>query len=409
MTYKNPALYIYENSAWRQLGSGFSINNPEVFSTLGLAENVAVNSGMFPSGTFTPADNLQSRISVELGRFRTWAGGSHSLYLGEFGIPNNKGGDQASWNALLPIIYKRAQADNFSLLSYWATGHRWGTGYNLSPYNTSTTPGTSWSGTAIESVVDEVFDYNYSHGINYAGMEFGTDDATAANAPAESDFEYHANKGYSVFRYPLGEPIWTSQWLWDPATSSLRSGDLSHVELVLNRAQATGVQIVLDVLHPGGGAKYATIDGNTLATTAGYDEYIDYITALLNHTFNDNNAVSTSLKNHPAIYAIDICNEPANVTWQQWETISQGIIDYIRDSVGLNWNGLVMVPLGGYSGVQDLTFRHTGGPWITDSANNFMYEGHYYPEVSHVGNFDTTYASDVSASGSFSGQGSFTY
>jgi len=38
-----------------------------------------------------------------------------------------------------------------------------------------------------------------------------------------------------------------------------------------------------------------------------------------------------------------------------------------------------------------------------------MYEGHYYPEVSHVGNFDTTYASDVSASGSFSGQGSFTY
>ena len=365
------------------------------------------------TATFTAADNFQSRVSVELARFRTWAGSTNKLFLGECGIPNDIAGEQTDWNNIIALVAKRCAADNISF-TYWASGHEWGTTYELSPYQSSTAnPGGVWSNTGSGIAVTSALDYLKNHvtftGYNYAGNEFGTSESASTAAPSEADFTFHVNKGHSYLRYPIGEPSWTTAWLWTPATNTFVADRLTHVEYVMNRAQATGVKIILDLLHPGGGAKYATIDGSSITNTAAYDEYILYLTALLNHTFNDNNGVSRSLKNHPALYAVDIVNEPQTVAVATWETRSQSILNVLRDAGGINYQGIVMIPLGNYSGIQDLTFNHAGGPWITDSANNFMYEGHYYPEAGHDGAFTSTYAAEVTAASAFAGQGSFDY
>lgn len=188
------------------------------------------------TATFTPADDFQSRVSVELGRFRTWAGSGPKLFLGECGIPNDIPAEQSNWNNIIDLIAKRCAADNISF-TYWATGHEWDTTYELSPYESSGgNPGGSWVETGSGSAVTSALNYLKNHvtftGWNYAGNEFGTTEASSAAAPAESDFTYHVNKGHTYFRYPLGEPSWTTQWLWNPSTNTLRSDELTHVEYV---------------------------------------------------------------------------------------------------------------------------------------------------------------------------------
>lgn len=362
----------------------------------------------------TPADDFQSRVLVELGRFRDWASASDKLYLGEFGIPNDKGADQSSWNDILDIMVQKCICDNISW-TFWASGHEWDTSYNLSPYESSGgNPGGSWastpSGSTLDSSISEASGKVDFVGVNYAGHEFGETEQDPSAAPSASDFTFHKNKGIQVFRYPLGEPSWTTNWLWVPSTNSFRDSDIQHVENVLNRAQTAGIGIILDMLHPGGGAKYATIDGTAISNASAYAEYLLYADALLNHTFNDANGVSTTLKEHPALFAVDPVNEPQTLGSggsNSWLTISQDIVDDFRDSMGINYQGTLMIALPHYSGVQDINSNAPSGPWITDPADDFYYEGHYYPEANHTGTFSGSYASEVTAASSFTGQGSF--
>lgn len=363
-------------------------------------ENDTIAAVKNNTATYTPSDDLQSRVAVELGRLRT-SFPNADLWLGECGIPNDAGGDQADWNELMNLVARKCAADNISF-TYWATGHEWDDSYNLSPEESpGGNPNGTWNGTPIATSVREALDYLNGHaqfvGWCYAGMEFGTGEADSTAAPSVSDFTYHRDiiKATPIFRYALGEPSWTTEWLWDDVNHSLRSDDLAHVEFVMNRAQAAGVKIILDVLHPGSGSKYATILQNgtryTLNDANGIAEYKLYIDALLTHTFNDNNSNSTRMVDHPALYAVDIANEPNGVTWQQWETRSQEIVNHIRDNAqAIDSDVLLMVALGGFSGIQDLTFRHTSGDWITDPANNYVITGHLYLESSHIGNYTDT-------------------
>lgn len=384
---------------------------------IAITETVSVErtGGTSLNISVTPIDNFQSRILVELGRFRTWAGPTARLWLGEFGIPNNKGGtEQPNWNRVLEIIVDKCICDNIAF-SYWATGHSWGS-YNLEPYTgATTTPGTTWSNNAIsttfDSVVTRATPYIPFVGVNYAGHEFGISEQAPTSAPAQSDFAFLLGRGTKVIRYPLGEPIWTNEWVYIPETNSWRGTNIQHIENVLNRAALENVQIILDILHPGGGSKYATIGGAAISNATNYNYYIAYATKLLNHSFTDHLGNTILLKNHAALYGIDIANEPQTLgagSGNQWLSISQTIVNDFRNASKINYQGTLFVGLPHYSGVQDILNNAPSGPWITDPSNNFWYSGHYYPEVDHTGTFSASYQNGIDGSGSFSGQGTFT-
>lgn len=364
--------------------------------------------------SFSTSDDLQSRVAVELGRFRDWAGEDEKLWLGEFGIPNDKGGSQQEdWNDILTLMVDKCICDNIAF-SYWATGHAWGT-YNLEPYTgVSTSPGTDWEDNAISETFDAALAKADGHvpfvGVNYAGHEFGESEQDPNAAPDVEDFEFMLERGNKVLRYPLGEPSWTSNWLYIPATDAWRDSDIQHVERVLNRAADAGVKIILDILHPGGGAKYATIGGAHIGNATNYGYYVAYAKKLLNHSFDDHNSNTVLLKNHSALYGIDMVNEPQTLgsgSGNSWLGISQDLVDDFRDEDKINYQGTLFVALPHYSGIQDVESNCPDGPWITDSEDNYYYAGHLYPETSHVGTFTGSYSDNVTSSSSFSGQGGF--
>lgn len=323
--------------------------------------------------------------------------------VGEYGIPTNVDGgapngfgasEQADFNAAGQKGAEYIQARGGYLYG-WATGHEW-TPYFLNPYTVNNSTGALTvhnNASAYEAVYDSKI------GLNYAGNEFYVDTSNNpptfgsglnASAPSSAVFTSLYARGLRTIRYPVGQPASGGQWVWDSGTSSLRTNFVGHIENVLNRAQAVGMTVLLDILHPGGGANYAKISGNNIAGTSsttgpGFSEYMNYFGAMVNHSFNDNNGSPTTIGTHPALVAIDPVNEPqyGNTTnIATWQYCLQQIFTQARASGGINYQGKLVAPAGNYSGAQEAP---TNNPSITDPASNMMKEWHFYWDCSNCG------------------------
>lgn len=291
-------------------------------------------------------------------------------------------------------------ADNLNITS-WATGHGWGTGYNLSVYEKS----GSW----VKEDIADTFEHYHNRnglvtGINYAGPEFAHGAGGFSNLnpgdftwayPTQADLAYHASRGIDVIRLPI-------RWerLQPAFYAALRESEKNAITATLDAAAATGLKIMLDIhnyalIHydDGNGIQNLTLIHGTNQATAYYDFLEKCVDAFGAHS---------------AWHSIDIMNEPANVPRAAWETTSQQALTALRNH---GYNGLIMIPLGFYSGAQDLPGSHSGGPWISDPQSNFWYEAHYYPENSHVGTFNGSYANEVATAQSqgYSAGGSGTF
>ena len=267
----------------------------------------------------------------------------------------------------------------------WATGYGWSWGYidngdrhEYNPYTaTSQSPGSSW----LTNNQADTFE-KYPNYINWATNEFSDTDSSSAKAPTQADFAFHINRGTKRFRYVVGQKD-SQNWLWDNVGQVVRSDKLLHMEYVLNRCYNAGGDIILSILHPANNTAFAQIEGNNIAGTAstvgaGYNDYIAYCDALLNSDITDMNGITIKFKNHPALYAVDICNEPqyGNTTnAATWNYCAQEIINDYRDGAGINYQGLLYVPSGGYSHLYN--FVSDVGTF-TDSANNFQLTAHFY-------------------------------
>lgn len=84
-------------------------------------------------------------------------------------------------------------------------------------------------------------------------------------------------------------------------------------------------------------------------------------------------------------------NSSAGVTpAQQWEQWSQDVVDALRSAGDAT---LVSVPGYQWASARFWLDNHPA-PWITDSASNVVYEGHFYPDDDSSGQFNDTYATE---------------
>jgi len=332
-------------------------------------------------------------------------------------------GDCAKWNALDELVYKQAACYGVDIAP-WATGEGWGwselpgcnqCGYGLNPYEMDSN-GDIQNDTCISIPMK---DYHCNMAgisfINLAGHEFSQNNQLPQNAPSASTLQQLTQNGRCItaIRYPLGEPAGggvagDTTWLYDCNTNAVDPALIGHVSNLLNNAQTAGIQVVLDVLHPGqGDKKYATICGQnvTVPNSPGEAHYKNYILSLMNHTFTDINGNTVQVKNHPALLGVDIVNEPheapggntadpVHTTVQAWETFVAMIMPWYRNTVGLTADKVLYVSPARWGNAHGLADSNAaGGHNCFDFAGvsndpNFFYAGHYYPDRNNAGLYD---------------------
>jgi hypothetical protein len=323
--------------------------------------------------TITPTSSMESMALQHASNFRTWLGGGRQGFIGEFGVPNDRpAAEQNQWNAMQDKMLHKLNADKIGW-TFWATGHLWGAGYNVSYYENNGNPGGPWvvedSASTMETHYQDPVPFT---GGNYAGHEF----FNGSTAPTQSDWQFHYNRGMRHARYAIGPAF-----IYPTAGGPLDPGNLTHIVDMLDRAHAVGIKVILDVLHPGNGGQYAQMFGVSLTNPVAVANYQDYITKL--HA-----AIGTK----PALWGYDIANEPATVTPAQWEGISQTLYTWYRTTLG--WSGNLAVPIGSFSGAHSVASFHPNGPWIQTNGYdaNLYYTAHYYPNrIGQFGSYDGTF------------------
>jgi len=329
------------------------------------------------------------------------------LLIGEFGFPhsseanpNNEFGpaEQALFNnASRKAVEYWAAKETGSRKHYftgWSTAHEGFQNYFLNPY--SITNGETATPTVVANNTATSYEavYSPSVGLNYAGNEFYVDAANSpptfgsglnGREPSQETLIDLAGRGLSLIRYPIGQPGSGGDWLWDG--TALRPNFLGHVESLMNRCQNAGIKVVLDILHPGNGNNYATMEGVKISDTnsavgPGFNEYINYATALMTHSFPDAAGNATQLQNHPALEMCDPVNEPqygVTIDHASWAFAMQEIITALR---GNGVNCKLVAVASHFSGLQDFPNNFD---LYTDPANNLVYGFHFYYDCNNCG------------------------
>jgi hypothetical protein len=349
-------------------------------------------------------DAVVRRNLSELQEFTAWLDRENARgYVGEVGWSNGlqrNAADAGKWNAVAEEWYQRADDANL-WVTVWGVDERqrWG-GFWLSAY-TSAGDGAvrPISKPQAQASVLEAHPTTegYKRGVNVSGAE-GISEGFSNRRPgvygqdywyaSQETFGYLAGRGIEVVRLPF-------RWerIQPSLGGSLDPTELSRLKDCVRRAESAGLGVVLDVHNGGGYRLHDPAVGGGVERKIGSD-YVDPsdLTDLWSRLSAEFGAAG-------GVVAYDLMNEPNNMPprasggtpARAWELASQAAVDAIR----ANGDGkLIMVPGYQYSGVWAWTANHPDR-WITDSANNHMYEAHQYFDGERSGYYRYPYSVEV--------------
>jgi len=331
-------------------------------------------------------DPLQEARIAELRDFIAWLDEQGADgYIGELGWSR----EDDDWNAMGDYWYR--VADDAGLwTSLWAAGSRWGDSYRLTVYDAQ--PSTEGLNTAYSpATVLELPGRVGRHGVNLAGLEFGTqrDDFSSAQPgilgqdyfeePAAS-FSFLAERGIDLVRLPF-----TWERLQPTLGGPLDADYAATIERMLDAAADNDIDVVLDLHNY---AAFTSPDGRlslgteSLPASALSDVWL---------------RIAERWGAHPAVIAYGLMNEPHSLPGDsardaaaRWEAISQQTVIELREAGDTT---LIMVAGYDYSSVPRWRQNHPSG-WIDDPADNFRYEGHHYWDNTGEGAYTLPYADE---------------
>jgi len=336
-------------------------------------------------------DPLQDARIAELRDFIEWLD-EHGAegYIGEFGWSRL----DDDWNLLGDYWYR--VADDAGLwTSMWAAGSRWGDSYRLTVYDAQPSTG-GLNTTYAPADILELPGRSSRHGVNLAGLEFGTqrEEFSAAqpgilgqdyfDEPAES-FAFLAERGVDLVRLPFA---W--ERLQPTPGGALNPEYSASIEGMLDAAADNGIDVVLDLHNYGA---YVSAEGRVLLGTE----------ALPASALSDVWVrIAERWGGHPAVIAYGLMNEPHSLPGEStreaamtWEAISQQTVIDLREAGDTT---LLMVAGYDYSSVPRWRQNHPTG-WIDDPADNFRYEGHHYWDNTGEGVYALPYADELALVG----------
>lgn len=331
-------------------------------------------------------DALQEARTGELVDFIVWLDEAEAEgYVGELGWSR----EDEDWNELGDYWYR--VADEAELwTSLWAAGSRWGDSYRLTVYDAQ--PSTEGLNTAYSPAeVLELPGRTSRHGVNLAGLEFGTnrDEFSSAqpgllgqdyfDEPAAS-FTFLAERGIDLVRLPFS---W--ERLQPDLGGPLDDDYAATIDAMLDAAADNEIDVVLDLHNY---AAYQSPDGERrLGTDALPGSALTEVWLRIAERWGD----------HPSVIAYGLMNEPHSLDGdsvrdaaESWEAISQQTVTDLRAAGD---ETLLMVAGYDYSSLRRWRDLHPTG-WIDDPADNFRYEAHHYWDNTGEGAYALPYADE---------------
>lgn len=338
-------------------------------------------------------DPLQRTRLAELRAFTDWLeeAGAEG-FVGEVGWP---AATDPGWDPLGRYWYDLAEQEGLWTAA-WAAGSHWSDDYRLVTYGGDGSLATAGGQALVLERVQSAPDGG-RHGVNLAGLEFGTGDGFSAAQPGALGVDYFA------------EPAESYTWLADRGVDLVRlpvrwerlqpapggAFDEQHAALVeqqLDAAGAAGVDVILD-LH-----NYGAHDTDQLGSDALPDERLAQFWL----------TVSERWGAHPALLGYGLMNEPHDLgggdergAAAAWESTTQEVVTALRDAGDEH---LLLVAGYDWSSLARWSDNHPSG-WIDDPADAFRYEAHHYWDVFGAGAYDRPYAEELSTVEAGSGTG----
>lgn len=348
-------------------------------------------------------DALERRVTAELTRFTSWLDVSDARgYVGEVGWPDAASGDAGKWNDLAERWFDHADRSGLWVTG-WATGEWWGRDYKLSIYENRV--GDSESGVETANTQAPVFESHlggigYSRGITVNGGEFGSP-ITAKRSnfsnknPGKYQTRYHydwqdtftylGKRGLDHVRIPF-------RWerLQPRLGKPLAADEVARLRTVVDRSMEAGMPVVLDMHNYG--AYYVAKDGRGVRRAIGSGavstrDFADVWRRISKEFGRDRGVLGYALMAEPFGMPGRGSRSPAEV----WEKASQAALSAIR-STGDD----KVVSVAGYAWSALVKWHkvHPDG-WITDPADNFLYEAHHYWDRDYSGDYARSYEAEV--------------
>lgn len=199
-------------------------------------------------------------------------------------------------------------------------------------------------------------------------------------------FDYLYGRGWRTVKIPI-------RWerIQRSLGGALDSTEVSRLTAELDKAQAAGLKVVLDLHNYG----LYYLDGSQTSpaqtTNTGYRFPIGSSTVTQAHFADVWSRLATTFAGHAAVTGFHLMNEPqatGGLTRATWYACAQAAVTAIRAV-----SSTVTIRVGGWnwSDCYNWTVNNPSGGWITDPANNFWYEAHHYFSEAENGDY-TTYA-----------------
>jgi endoglucanase len=234
-------------------------------------------------------------------------------------------------------------------------------------------------------------------GVNLAGAEFGALRPEFSNAnvgthgtdyffPSRDAMVYFANRGLSLVRVPIS---W--ERLQPRLGQELDPGYLARILECLDHASQLGCSVVLDMHNYG---RYRLQRGEAI------QELI-----VSNHRGRGTELDSSSLvdlwlrlsghvRNHPAITAYGLMNEPHDMAGADWHATSNEVVSALRGAGDDNW---IWVAGDAWSSAEKWDRYNPPRPWVTDRLGRIAYEAHVYFDSNGSGKYEQSFAEETLA------------
>lgn len=235
----------------------------------------------------------------------------------------------------------------------------------------------------------------YHVGVTLAGPEFGLDERGLSNAsPGVHGVDYVYNSpattravaraGFTLVRLPF-------RWerIQPKLGGPLDSAELGRLTAAVNAAGRAGLQVVLD-LHNYGRYRLATpagvveaiidqrVAGESLVTRA--------------HLADVWQRLAARFRDHDAVLAYALMNEPHDMGSSSWRAISQHTVEAVREADSRTW---LLVAGDEWSHAHRFGEVNGRRAWIRDPAGRTAYEAHCYLDHDASGKHQLTYGDEM--------------